>query len=180
MSQLALVSVVLGGVMCAVSGSMIISPEKARGWMRQFPRSRSAGWILATIVLTWSGKWLYDSPLSNLEQYRNLIFILVPIAILLSGIFVDELLAPRALGALFIVIPSVLLDAARWHESPLRLVIAVFAYIMVIKGCILVVAPYSFRKVTERFFFNDTHCRLWCGFAAGMGVLLAWLGFGVY
>lgn len=180
MSQLALVSIVLGAVMCLVCGGIIISPETARNWLRRFPRSRSAGWILVTIVLVWSGKLLYDSPLGNLEKYRHLVFVLVPVAIVLSGLFVDELLAPRALGGLLIIVPSIMLDAARFHESPLRLVIAVLAYVLVIKGCVLVVAPYCFRKGTERLFASDAQCRTWCGLGAGLGIILAWLGVGVY
>jgi len=180
MSQLALVSVVLGGVICFAYGSMIIAPGGVRNCVRRFPRSRSAGWILATVVLVWWGKRIYHSPLGNFEQYRILLFILIPVAIALSGYFVDELLAPRALGALLILIPVVILDAARWHESSLRLVMAVFAYLLVIKGCVLVVAPYSFRKGAERFIATDEQCRAWGGFGAGLGALFIWLGFGVY
>lgn len=166
--------------MCLACGSMMILPERVRDWLRRFPRRRSAGWILATVVLVWWGTRIYHSPLGHFEQYRNLLFILIPLAIVLCGYFVEELLAPRALGALLILVPVVMLDAARWHESPLRLVMAVFAYLLIIKGCVLVVAPYWFRKGAERLIATDKQCRVWGAFGAGFGTLFIWLGFGVY
>ena len=48
--------------------------------------------------LLWSGKLLYEAPLGRFDQYKPLIYVIVPVSIVLVGVFADELLAPRALG----------------------------------------------------------------------------------
>jgi hypothetical protein len=180
MSSLAQVSVILGAVVCVLYGTLALAPAASGSWLNAFPRNRAAAWVLTTVVIAWSGWLLYTSPLGKLEQYRDLVFVLVPVIILLLGFFMDDLLAPRALGGLLIIVPAIMLDAARWHESPLRLVVTVLAYVMVIKGCMLVIAPYWFRKGVEKYLSSDGHRRAWGSCGAVLGLALIGLGLTVY
>ena len=52
----------------------------------------------------------------------------------------------------------------RWHESPLRLVVVVLCYVMVLVGMTLVLSPFQFRKFVERRVGSDGACR-GCGAA---------------
>jgi len=123
---------------------------------------------------------LYDSPLGRLEAYRDILFILVPLSIVAVCLFVDELLAPRALGGLLVLVPALILDAARWHESGWRYIMVVLAYMLVVKGCILIVAPYKFRKGAEALFLNPARARWGGATGVALGLTLAILGFAVY
>ena len=178
MTDLAILTLCLAGALTAIYAAMVFAPALFRDWARRFPRSRVAGWALTVVAVAWSGKLLYDGPLGRLEPYRDWLFALVPLAIILVGVFVDELLAPRAMGGLLILIPAPLLDAARWHPSPLRYVVIVIAYVMVIKGCVLVVAPYVARKRVERMFGEPRQVRLWG--SAGLAVSLLLVGLGLW
>ena len=51
---------------------------------------------------------------------------------------------------LFLLVPFWVLKAAFVHPAPGRLLMTVFAYIMVIKGIVLVWSPYVYRKQLER------------------------------
>ena len=180
MSDLAVISVELGALLVVLYSVMLFLPGVAAGWAKRFPRNRPAAWILTGLSLTWAGRLLYDSPLGRFEAYRDVLFVLVPVSIVLVCVFVDELLAPRALGGLFILIPAVMLDAARWHASSWRFVVIVIAYIMVIKGCVLVVAPYVFRQRGEWLVQNPRRTRAAGLIGLAMGGALVGLGFAVY
>lgn len=180
MMALSIQASILGALVTVAGGACVLAPRATRGALRAFPRHRLSGWVLTTVVLAWSGWLLYHGPLGFLEPYRSWLFALVPLAIVLTGLFVDELLAPRALGGLLLLVPAPLLDAARWHPSAWRYVIIAVAYAMVIKGAALVVSPYLFRRLSERLASDDAACRRWgmAGVLGGAGLLA--LGLLVY
>jgi hypothetical protein len=178
--NLAWISTALGAVLLALYGTMFLKPDAAlKAWGR-FPRSVRAAWVLTSIDLIWAGALLYDTPLGPVESYKPALFALVPIAIVLLVRFVDELLAARALGGLLILIPAPILDAARWHPSPWRLFIIVLCYIMVIKGVVLVLAPYVVRKGLVVWSSGSSpRSRMRIALAIGMVVAVALIGLGL-
>jgi hypothetical protein len=180
MSSLAQVSIITGALICLLYGGLALAPAISGTWLVAFPRSRVAGWVLTVFVISWSGWLLYHSPLGQLDSHKDLIFVLVPVITLMLGFFMDDLLAARALGGLLIIVPAMMLDAARWHDSPSRLVVTVLAYVLVVKGCVLVVAPYWFRKSVERFLSSNESRRGWGVCGALIGLALIGLGVSVY
>ncbi len=160
MSALALVSLALGVAMALIYGWMVFFPTTARRAFAAFPRSRIAGIVLATIDLAWSAWWVLHMPLGTFERYKPLVYVVSPVVWGAVVFLMDELLASRALGGLFLLLATPMLSAARWHPSPWRLVIVVLAYLMVIKGMALVLSPYLFRKASELWISSDKRCRL--------------------
>ena len=158
----------------------VVRPDRMRAALKAFPRHRGAAWLLTAVDLVWAGILLARTPLGRFDAYKPLLWVLTPLAVVLVGVFVDELLAPRALGGLLLLAAAPILDAARWHPSGLRLVVTVLAYGMVLKGLVLVVAPYRFRTATERLFATDAACRLGCGAGVAVGIGLIILAFTVY
>ena len=59
--------------------------------------------------------------------------------------FVDEFLAVRALGILFLLGAEPLLDAAFFQNETSRLLVTVFAYLLIVAGLFWVTMPYVFR-----------------------------------
>ena len=180
MIDLSKLSILMGAVMILLDGAGLLKPATMRALIKAFPRNRPAAWILTTIDLIWAGILLNQAPLGRFDSFKPFLYVLVPVAILLVGFFVDELLAPRALGGLFLLIATPILDIARWHDSPARLIVTVLAYLIVIKGLVLVIAPYKVRLTSERFLNTDARCRLACGAGTLIGAILIGLGFFVY
>ncbi|HMO50618.1 MAG TPA: hypothetical protein PKE26_01120 [Kiritimatiellia bacterium] len=114
-----------------------------------FPRNRRAGWVLAAIALIGSAMLVDQMTLGGLSKYKSLLVVITPVTFYLVTKFLDELLAARALGGLLMLIPTFMVDAARWHPSPWRLVVVSVAYIMVIAGIWIVLSPYKFRAWTS-------------------------------
>lgn len=180
MSDLARVGLLFGGLLVVANGFALAAPGPARKWLLAFPRVRLTAWVLTAVDLVWAGKLLYESPLGRFEALKPLIFFLTPAAVVLVAVFVDELLGPRSLGGLFLLVAAPMLAAARWHLSPLRLVVTVAAYGLVINGMFLIVCPYRFRKGVERLLSTDGQCRLWAALGCGLGALIAGLSLFVY
>ena len=180
MSELAAAALILGGAIAIVHAPGLLAPERARAWMAGFPRNKWAGWALTAITLGWSAWLVMQMPLGPFDVYKPLLYGLAPVAFVLIVLLMDELLAARALGGLFLLIPSPLLNAARPHESDWRLVITVLAYGFVIAGIILVLCPYRFRKTAASWSRSHTACRVWGGAGLILGLVVIALALTVY
>ena len=180
MSELAVEALILGGAIAIVHAPGLLAPERAKTWLAAFPRNKWAGWLLTGIVLAWSAWLVTQMPLGRFDSYKPLLYAIGPIVFVLIVLFMDELLAARALGGLFLLIPSPLLDAARPHESDWRLAIAVLAYGFVIVGIILVLCPYMFRKTVALWSRSPAACRVWGGAGLILGLAIMALALAAY
>ncbi|MFU8780264.1 MAG: hypothetical protein ACNA71_04475 [Kiritimatiellia bacterium] len=180
MSTLALLTLVLVGILGIEGFAMLVKPAAFRCWLQRFPRDVWSGRILAALAILWAAFLLYDMSLGRFDAYKPLVW---PLAIILTGfvwVYMDELLAPRALGALLLLYPAPVLAAARWHDSSWRVVMSFLAYVCVVKGMALLLSPYWFRMGVERFLATDKRCRLWGGVALAGGLFLLLLAVVVY
>jgi hypothetical protein len=180
MSVLAKYAIGMGVILAPVYAWMIAAPSGAIQGMRAFPRSRVMGAILSVIAFAWFGWILHQTPFGRFERFRQPLYLLLPAICVLVNIFNSELLAPRALGGIMILVPAPLLAAARWHPSPWRYVVIVAAYALVIKGIALILSPYLFRRGCERIVKSDALCRAWGGLGMALALLLVVLGITVY
>lgn len=176
MSDLAVAAIVLGALIFVFCFSCVVAPRRAQAWIGQFPRKKWTGRLLTAVDLIWAGWLLYNTSLGRFEGIKPFLWGLVPISFVLVVNLMDELLAPRALGGLFLLAPAQMLSVARWHASNWRLVMVVFAYLLVIAGMILALSPYQFRKVMTFCARTDARCRAWGTIGMGFGVMLFLLG----
>ena len=112
---------------------------------QRFPRSRVAGVILLTICLVWTFWLLATIQMGEFSGFRRPLLIALPIGYGLALRFVDEFLAVRALGILCLLAAEPLLDAAFLRYETSRLLITVFAYVLIVAGLFWVAVPYVLR-----------------------------------
>ncbi len=180
MSTLAILTLVLAGITLPFYAMLFLGPSAMREGLRRFPRNRWCGWLLAIVAVTWAAWLLHGLPLGRFESLKTW---LIPVAVVFAGLVcyhMEELLAPRALGALLLLYPAPLLEAARLHESSWSVVMSVVAYAMVIKGMTLLLSPYLFRHVSERILNTDKTCRLAGAGGLAFDALLLLLALAVY
>jgi hypothetical protein len=180
MSGLAQTAALLAAAGAALFLPCLAAPSAARAFITGFPRSRVWGWLLAALDLAWVVWIMSHASLGRFEPMRPLIYIGAPVALVLAGFFVDELLAARALGGLLLLIPSPVLAVARWHESSLRLVVVVLCYALAVSGILLVLSPYEFRRFMAFWVRSDRSCRAWGILGLAVSVVLAALALIVY
>jgi hypothetical protein len=123
---------------------LILGTAKKR-FLVDFPRSRAAGIILLTIALIWSFWLLATMQMGEFSGFRMPLLVALPISYLLVLKFMEEFLAVRALGMVFLLAAEPLLAAAFFRDEPSRLFVTVFAYILILKGLIWVMLPYLLR-----------------------------------
>ena len=136
---------IAGLFLLLVSLPGLIKPEAARAFAQRLPRSRVAGFVFLTIDLFWSLWLLATMEMGEFKNFRQPLLIILPIGFFLVLRFVDEFLAVRALGILFLLAAEPLLDAAFFRMETSRLLVTVFAYLLIVVGLFWVTMPYILR-----------------------------------
>jgi hypothetical protein len=136
---------IAGLFLLLVSAPGLISPDLSRSFALRLPRSRVAGFMLLTADLFWSLWLLATMEMGEFSSFRRPLLIILPIGYFLVLRFVDEFLAVRALGMLFLLAAEPLLDAAFFRTETSRLLVTVFAYLLIVVGLFWVTMPYLLR-----------------------------------
>jgi len=145
-TDLQVVAFLLAAAFAAAGVAAAGAPARVREWARRFPRDKWCGRVLTTVDLVWVAWLLFRAPLGRFESLKPALYLLTPVAIVLVACFLDELLAPRALGGALLLAPDPMLQAAQWHESSLRFLVSGPAYVLVVLGMALLLSPHLFRK----------------------------------
>jgi hypothetical protein len=181
MSELEITALIIGGVFAALGLPGLVFPNMARMLVRRFPRSVVAAWLLAAIDLVWAAWILYHAVfLAEMPGVRKLVVILLPVSFFLIVFFMAELLAPRALGGLLLLLGEPVLRTIRWFDAPLKWILPVMVYIWVVVGIILVLSPYRFRKAGDVLTKNTSRTRISGAFITAWGLFIIYLGLVVY
>ncbi|HJY52602.1 MAG TPA: hypothetical protein VKD89_01155 [Candidatus Udaeobacter sp.] len=136
--------IIAGAFLIVVGLIGLIKPDFA-SVVKRFPRSRAAGIVLLTICLAWTLWLLSTIQMGEFAGFRRPLLIGLPIGYVLALRFVDEFLAVRALGILCLLAAEPLLDAAFLRYETSRLLVTVFAYLLIIAGLFWVAVPYILR-----------------------------------
>jgi len=150
--NLQLISFIAGVILLALSILTALLHQSFFARLQSFPRSKVTGIILTAIALLWSAYMVNQMTLGELSRFKWLLIILTPLSFYFIIQYLDELLAPRALGGLLMLAPVLMLDAARWHPSSWRYTVIILAYIMILKGIWLMLCPFKFRIWTNAIF----------------------------
>ncbi len=166
----------------------LTGPASFRRTLAAFPRHRISAILLTVVNALWVAWLIEQTPLGRFEGWKTLAFgelsiptlwVLTPLSIWLVIQFMDELLAPRMLGALFLLAAAPALDAARWHPSPWRLVLTSLVYILIVWGVVLLLSPYRFRHSMDALWTGGR--RIWSSIVVmGLGAWLIFLSLTVY
>ena len=123
----------------------VFKPAPTQAIARSLPRSRVAGFGFLTIAFFWTFWLLATMEMGEFSSFRKPLLIILPIGFLLVLRFVDEFLAARALGILFLLAAEPLLDAAFFRSDTSRLLVTTFAYLLIVAGLFWVTMPYLLR-----------------------------------
>ena len=180
MSDLAFITLICGALVGAWSACMALCPRGVAAMIGAFPRHVWAGRILAAVDIVWSAWLLLQMGFAWVDAHQILVYMAMPVAYALVIMFVDDLLAARALGGFILLVPLPILESAFVHPAASRLVMTSFAYLLVIFGIVLVWSPFKLRQWTERW-INRAPITRAVGFAGMLaGALMLFLAWRVY
>jgi hypothetical protein len=174
------VGLVVGVLLVLLGLPGLVRPVVVENWAKRLPRSYIAGIVLLTIDLAWSIWLLSTMEMGEFQTFRKPLLIILPIGYFLVLRFVDEFLAVRALGILCLLAAEPQLDAAFLRDDGARLVVTVFAYILIVTGIIWVTMPYLLRDQINWGARNQLRWRVLHGVALAYGIVVLALAFTKY
>ena len=174
------IAIILGALATAGGLVGVFRPELIKRFVALFPRSVAPAWIFTALCCWLGAKEALGMNMGFLDAYKKYIYVISPAVFVASVVYMKELLAPRALGGFLCLIAVPILQIARWHESPWRLVVVVAVYLWVIYGIVLLMSPWYFRKVSQPFMENETLFKATAFGKAAFGILLLVLAIFVY
>src|SRR5438094_8300231 len=136
--------IIAGAFLILMSLPGLLKPDLASVAQR-FPRSQVIGVVLLTVALVWTLWLLATIQMGEFAGFRRPLLIALPIGYGLVLYFVGEFLAVRALGILCLLAAEPLLAAAFLRYETSRLLVTVFAYLLVVAGLFWVTMPYLLR-----------------------------------
>ena len=153
------VGLILGAWLICSHALMLVKPAAVQGFLQKFPRDQTSGQILLGIGLAWF--WLLIAPdglgklsalamdLGEFNGAKPLLRLLVPVSMVLVAISVRDFLAVRALGLVGLMVAAPLLAAAFLKDPASRLLVPVYAYVLLTASLFWVGMPYLFRDAVS-------------------------------
>jgi hypothetical protein len=164
-----------GIVLVLIGLAGLLRPRILKDFAKRLPRSPLAGIILLTIDLVWSFWLLSTMEMGEFASFRRPLLIALPIGYLLVLRFLEEFLAVRALGIFCLLVAEPLLDAAFFRYETSRLLVTVFAYLLIIAGLFWVTMPYLLRDQINWITKRDYRWRFIHGAAVLYGAIVVCL-----
>ena len=180
MTRLAIISTVVGAVVCGARVPGIIWPEPFRNWAVKFPRSVLWGRVLLGLAALIAWGVVYRAASDDWAKFRPLIVVGFPVAYWVVIRYGNQFLAVRGLAALLLMLAKQMLDAADLSDLPSRLVVTVLAYLWVVAAIWMTTAPHHLRDAIGWIMATNARCRIACSAGAALGIGLVLLGLFVY
>jgi hypothetical protein len=178
--NLSTLSICLGALLACVNMFGLVQPARFAAAVRKFPHSIPIGYALTLAGTAWFMWNVSHESLADFESLKPFLFTLFIGVGLGTCFFVQDFLAVRGLAVLLLLLAKLMVDTERWVDSPWRLVIAVWAYGLVIAGMWFTVSPWRLRDLLYWQTANETRLRLGSAVRCAFGVFVVVLGFTVF
>jgi hypothetical protein len=143
--SLHLVGLTIGTVVFLAHLYGLLRPTDSQKFLLKLPRSKTAGIILLAIDAVWCFWLISTMDLEEFAWLRPYVQLAIPVLFFLTIMFVDELLAARALGIFAMLIAEPMISSAFLRPEIWRLLIVFLAYVWLTLGMFWVGKPYLLR-----------------------------------
>lgn len=178
--KLSTLSICLGLLVAFINLFGVVNPSEFAAAARKFPRSIPVGYVLTLAGTAWFMWNVSHESLADFENLKPILFTLFIGVGLGTCFFVQDFLAVRGLSVLLLLLGKLMVDAERWAASEWRLVIAVWAYAMVLCGMWFTISPWRMRDLVYWGTANESRIRVTSAVRFAFGIFVAALGFTVF
>lgn len=154
----------------------LIRPAAFAAAVRKFPRSLPWGYALMALGTVWFLYYLHTESAADFAAYKGAMSVGFAAVGLGACIFVKDFLAVRGLAVVFLLLAKLMTDTARWVDTEWRLVIVVWAYVLVAAGIWFTVSPWRLRDLLNWGTANEKRVKIGCAFRLAFGLFVAILG----
>jgi len=170
----------MGLVMALINAFALVKPVDFKNAARKLPRCTAAGYIFMLGGTAWFMWNVNHESLSDFESLKPFLFFLFIGVGVGSCFFVQDFLAVRGLAVLMCLLGKLMVDTERWADSEWRLVMAVWAYLLVIGGIWFTISPWRMRDLLFWATESEKRIRLQSAVRLAFGMFVAFLGFTAY
>ncbi len=145
--SLSLLSILLGIAFAIPAIYGLVKPVEFQDALKTFPRSNNWGYLLMAVSTAWFLYLVKQEDISDFAAYKTLMmwgFAAIGIG---TAIYVRDFLAVRGAALFMLLLAKLMVETARWVDTQWRLVIVVWAYVMVIGGMWFTISPWRMRDV---------------------------------
>ncbi len=158
------------------------NPKGCAEALRKFPRSLQWGYALITLATIW---FLYNVKLESIADfaaYKKHMMVAFGAIGLGACLFLKDFLAVRGLAVVMLLLAKLMVDTGRPHlgDSPWIFVNQTLAYVLVILGVWLTVAPWRLRDWINWNTADDRRMKLGAAVRLAGGLGFAALGFFIF
>lgn len=159
--KLSYLAILLGVGMGAPQVYGLMKPKEFAASARKFPRNYPVGIGLMLLATAWFVWNVNIEPIADFSKFKPAMLIGFTAIGIGSCIYVRDFLAARGLAVLLLLLGKLMVDTGRLHlgESPLVLVIQVWAYVLVLAGIWFTIAPWRMRDLIEWGTATETRTR---------------------
>lgn len=178
--KLSTLSICLGLGMAALNLFGLLKPAEFAAAARKLPRSLPLGYVFMLLGTGWFIWNVQGESLADFEAMKPYLYVLFAGVGVGTCVYVKDFLAARGLAVVMLLLAKLMLDTQRWADSEWRLVIAVWAYALVLAGIWFTAWPWRMRDLLNWFTASEQRTRIGSGLRMAFGLFVAVLGMVVF
>lgn len=178
--SLSTLSIVLGLAVALPQLYGLANPRAFAARARAFPRHTALGYALMAIATLWFLHNLNQESIADFEAYKKPMLIGFGTLGVATCLYVQDFLPVRGAAILMLLLAKLMVDTARWHDSEWRLVIAVWAYALVVAGMWFTISPWRMRDLILWGTATEQRVKTTCAIRLAFGLFVAGLGVVVF
>ncbi len=178
--KLSTLAIILGVGFALLNAYGVLKPATFAAAARKFPRYTPVGYVLMLVSTIWFVANVSHEAIADFASFKPALFALFVAVGLGACLFVKDFLPVRGLAVFILLLAQLMVDTARWVETPWRLVITTWAYSMVLAGMWFTVSPWRLRDFLNWATENERRTRILSGVRVAFGVLVLGLGLTVF
>ena len=178
--SLSILSILLGICFAVPAVCGLLWTDGFKESMRQFPRSGTWGNVLIGISTLWFLYLVQQEDISDFAAYKTIMIWGFAGIGLGTALYVKDLLAIRGAAVFMLLLAKLMVETARWVDTPWRLVIVVWAYALVIAGMWFTISPWRMRDLIHWAVKDTKRLKILCSFRIAFCSLVVLLGLTVF
>lgn len=173
-------AITLGAAVAVPQIYGLSNPKGFAETMRKLPRNIPLGFLLMGLATAWFLANLHDESIADFESMKKPMMIAFGALGIGTCVFVQDFLPVRGGAILMFLLGKLMVDTARWHDSPWHLLITAWAYVLVVLGVWFTVSPWRVRDILNWFTATEQRIKVGCSVRLAFAILVLTLGLTVY
>jgi hypothetical protein len=176
--KLSLLSILLGLGMAVPQVYGLAKPTAFAATVRKFPRHLPTGVFLMLLSTAWFVWLVKIEPIADFAAFKPYMLIVFSAIGVATCFYVQDFLAVRGLAVFMLLLGKLMVDTGRPHlgETPWVLLIQAWAYLLVLAGIWLTVAPWRLRDFLNWATANEKRVKVGSGIRLAFALLVVVLG----